>query len=82
MAYEPSLKVVHALLDPETREALSLPLAVLVTGALSQVETTIELTNRVCDSVFRRSVKTANDSGIGSVKQRTTRCSARPVSLT
>ena len=66
MAYEPSLKVVHALLDPETRKALSLPLAALITGALSQVETTIELTNRVCDSVFRRSIKTTTDSGTGS----------------
>jgi len=64
MAYEPSLKVVQALLDPEARNALSLPLAVLITGALSQVETTIELTNRVCDSVFRRSSKTATDSGL------------------
>jgi hypothetical protein len=72
MAYEPSLKVVQALLDPEARNALSLPLAVLITGALSQVETTIELTNRVCDSVFRRSSKTATDSGIGGVKIQTT----------
>jgi hypothetical protein len=64
MAYEPSLKVVQALLDPEARNALSLPLAVLITGALSQVETTIELTNRVCDSVFRRSNKSATDSGL------------------
>ena len=38
MPYEPSLKVVHAFLDPET--------------ALSQVEDTIELANRVYDSVF------------------------------
>lgn len=68
MAYEPSLKVVQALLDPEARKALSLPLAVLITGALSQVETTIEITNRVCDSVFRRSSKTATDSEIGAVK--------------
>jgi hypothetical protein len=68
MAYEPSLKVMQALLDPEARNALSLPLAVLITGALSQVETTIELTNRVCDSVFRRSSKTATDSGIAGVK--------------
>ena len=52
MAYDPSPKIVHAFLDPETRKALSLPLAVLMTGALSQVETTIELTNRVYDSVF------------------------------
>ncbi len=55
---EPSLKMVHAFLDGETRNALSLPLAALITGALSQVESTIELTNRVCDSVFRRSLKT------------------------
>jgi hypothetical protein len=54
MVYEPSLKVVDAFLDPETRKALSLPLAALITCALSQVETTIELTNRVCDSVFHR----------------------------
>jgi hypothetical protein len=52
MAYDPSLKIVHAFLDPETRKALSLPLAVLIMGALSQVETTIELTNRVFDSYF------------------------------
>lgn len=51
MAYEPSLNVVHTFLNPETRKALSLPLALLITGALSQVESTIELANRVCDSV-------------------------------
>jgi hypothetical protein len=63
MAYEPSLKVVYALLNPETRKTLSLPLAALITGALSQVETTIELTNRVCDSVFRRSSRTTTGLG-------------------
>ena len=52
MAYDPSLKMVHAFLDPETPKALSLPLAALIAGALSQVEATIELTNRVYDSVF------------------------------
>ncbi len=61
MTYEPSLKMVQALLNPEARKALSLPLALLVTGALSQVETTIELTNRVYDSVFRRSNKAVTD---------------------
>jgi hypothetical protein len=64
--YEPSLKIVHVFLDPEKRIALSLPLAALITGALSQIETTIELTNRVCDSVLHRSIKTVNDSAIGS----------------
>jgi hypothetical protein len=63
MSYEPSLNVVHALLNPEARKALSLPLAVLITGALSQVETTIEIANRVCDSVFRRSTKGTVDRG-------------------
>ena len=52
MPYEPTLKVIQAFLDPETTRALSIPLAALITGALSQVETTIELTNRVYDSVF------------------------------
>ncbi len=61
----PSLKIVHAFLDTETRNTLSLPLAALITGALSQVESTIELTNRVCDSVFNRSLQTT-DSPIGS----------------
>ena len=50
--HEPSLKMVHAFLDTETRTALSLTFAALITGALSQVEATIELTNRVCDSYF------------------------------
>jgi hypothetical protein len=63
MAYEPSLKAVHAFLDLGTRKALSLPLAMLITGALSQVETTIELANRVCDSVFQRPLKTTTASG-------------------
>jgi hypothetical protein len=53
MPYEPSLKVIHSFLDPDTPKALSLPLAALITGALSQVEAAIDLTNRVCDSVFQ-----------------------------
>jgi len=65
MPYEPSLKVVHAFLDPETPKALSLPIAALIAGALSQVEGTIELTNRVYDSVFHCSIHTAPGSGIG-----------------
>ena len=50
--YAPSLSIVRAFLNTETRNALSLSLAALITGALSQVETTIELTNRVCDQYF------------------------------
>jgi hypothetical protein len=64
MAYEPSLKLVHSFLDSETRKALSPPLAALITGALSQAETTIELANRVCDSVFHRPIQRTSDSGI------------------
>jgi len=52
MPYEPSLKVVHAFLDPETTQVLSLPIAALIAGALLQVEATIELANGVYDSVF------------------------------
>jgi uncharacterized membrane protein YvlD (DUF360 family) len=70
MAPQPSLKLIDALLNPETRKALSFPLTVLITGAFSQVETTIELANRVCDSVFQRSIKATNDSWIGPVKTR------------
>jgi hypothetical protein len=66
MPYQPSLKIVHAFLDPETPQALPLPLVASITGALSQVETTIELANRVCDSVFHRSIKTTTDSASGS----------------
>ena len=50
----PSVRLADALLDTETRKALSLPLVALITGALPLVETTIELTNRVCDSAFQR----------------------------
>jgi hypothetical protein len=66
MPYEPSLKVVHAFLDPETPKTLSLPVAVLIAAALAQIEATIELTNRVCDSAFHRSIKTTTASGVGS----------------
>ena len=64
--HEPSLKKVHAFLDPETLTGLPLSLPAIITGALAQVETTIELTNRVCDSVFHRSMKAMTASAIGS----------------
>jgi hypothetical protein len=51
----PSPEIVHALLAPETQKTLSLPTASLILGALSQVETLIELAERICDPVFRRS---------------------------
>jgi hypothetical protein len=64
--YEPSLKVIHALLNPEMRKALSLPLTALITDVLSEVETTIELTNRVCDSVFHGVNQTNTPSAFAS----------------
>jgi len=66
MPTEHSIKIVHALLNPEVRKALSLPLAALITGALSQVESTIELTNRVYDSYFKGQTSPKNDSAFGS----------------
>ena len=69
--HEPSLKMMQAFLDVETRKALSLPLAALITGALSQVESTIELTNRVCDSVFHRTLTVTADPAA-----RSSNCSA------
>ena len=50
-----SLEITRVLLSPETRKALSLPTAVLILGAISQVENLVELVDRVCDPVFRRS---------------------------
>jgi hypothetical protein len=51
----PSPELVHALLAPETQKALSLPTAALILGALSQVESLIELAERVCNPIFHRS---------------------------
>jgi hypothetical protein len=66
MPTEHSLKIVQVFLNPEIRKTLSLPLAALITGALSQVESTIELTNRVYESYFHRSNKSKTDSAFGS----------------
>jgi hypothetical protein len=60
-----AVKIFHALLNAETSTALSFPLAALITGALSQVETTIELTNKVCDSILHHPIKARADSATG-----------------
>jgi len=57
----PSQKIVDALLALETQKNLSLPLAALILGAVSQVEALIELADRVCDPVFRRSANATTD---------------------
>jgi hypothetical protein len=60
-----SLEIARALLSTETQQNLSLPTAILIFGALSQVESLIELAERVCDPVFRRST-TMTDSAVRS----------------
>lgn len=59
----PSLKIADALLVLETPGALSPLMAALILGAVSQVESLIELADRVCDPVFRQGVKTTTDCG-------------------
>jgi hypothetical protein len=57
-----SLEIPRALLSPETQEALSLPTAALILRALSQVENLIEVAERVCDPVVRRSIITTESA--------------------
>jgi hypothetical protein len=47
--HQPSLRLMNTLFIAETHSALSCLLPAMVIGALSQVEATMELTNRVCD---------------------------------
>jgi hypothetical protein len=61
----PSLDVAQALLALETPKALSLPMAAVILGAVSQVETVMEIVDRVCDPFFGGSVKTANSTQSG-----------------
>jgi hypothetical protein len=55
----PSLRIAQALLSPETQEALSLPTTALILRALSEVETIMEIVDRVCDPLFRSAVEAA-----------------------
>jgi len=59
----PSPTITDALLALETQKALSLPMAALILGALSQVEGLIELADRVCDPIFRTPIKTTTECG-------------------
>jgi hypothetical protein len=66
--HESSLRLMNTLLNSETRNVLSCSLAPLLIGALSQVEATIDLTNRVCDRYIafqtRQALDHAPSSGI------------------
>jgi hypothetical protein len=47
-----SLKMMSALLKPESRCAMLFTVTALVMGAESCIETTMEMTNRICDRYF------------------------------
>jgi len=51
----PSPEIARALLSTESQQTLSLPTAALILGALSQVESLIELAEAICNPVFGRS---------------------------
>ena len=60
----PSPEIAQAVLALETRKALSLPMAALIFGVLSQVETVMEIVDRVCDPYFcGGTLKTACPTG-------------------
>ena len=56
----PSPKIVDALLAFETQQGLSLPMAALILGAVSQVESLMDLVDKVCDPVFSHRFKTTD----------------------
>jgi hypothetical protein len=62
----PSLKIARVLLAPDTQEALSLPITALILGAVSQVDSLMELADRICDPIFRRSIKATTYSALDS----------------
>jgi hypothetical protein len=70
--YEPSLKMMNTLLNAETRNVLSVPLVALILSAVSQVEATMELTNRVCDRYFGFQTRQDLDRNPSSVASATT----------
>jgi len=58
----PSPKIAPAILASETQTALSLPMAALILGAVSQLETIIEVVDRVCAPLFCGAMKTAGST--------------------
>lgn len=56
----PSPNIADALLALETQKSVSLPMAALILGAVSQVEALVELADRVCNPVFRHPINTTD----------------------
>jgi hypothetical protein len=59
----PSPKTIDALLAPKAQKTLTLPVAALILGAVSQVDSLIELADRVCDTEFRQRTRTTANGG-------------------
>jgi hypothetical protein len=60
-----SLKLTHALLTCETQKDLSLPVAALILGAVSQAKTVMEMVDRVCDQRLRAKVAGSPVAAVG-----------------
>lgn len=73
----PSLKMAQLLLEPETQKALSLPMAALILGAVSQVETLMDIVDRVCNPVLCSAPKTAHRANVSAALARTTSLTPR-----
>ena len=58
----PSPKIAPVIVASETQTALSLPMAALILGAVSQSETIMEVVDRVCDPLFYGAMKTASST--------------------
>jgi hypothetical protein len=54
--HELSVNILAHLLSPTTRNVFLLTLASQIIGAKSPLESTLELTNRICDRYFPTSV--------------------------
>lgn len=60
--YQPSPKIMRTLLNAENRAGVSNPISGIALRILSQVESTIELTNRVCDRYLADQTRQARNS--------------------
>ena len=52
MTHELAVNILTRLLSPTTRDAFLLTMASQIIGAKSPLESTLELTDRVCDRYF------------------------------